>query len=453
MALEARDDPRVRRVLGRRADDERGLPRQRVQVAELRRPRLRGADPQAERRRLPRADRAADHLRHRLAHGADRPQARARPGRVPPAAPHAGRRSDGQRPALAEQRRQGGAGAARRAPALDERARSGRRAAARTGTACAAPAWRSAAGSRASSRRAPRSGSTRRLAAACSPARWTSPARTSRWRRSRPSAYGVDIDKVRITTGDTDTAPLTGLSAGSKTIYTVGAAVMRGGGGRAPPDARDRGRGAGGLGPRPRDRGRQGRGPRRARPLDHARPDRQEGQPLHVEGAAGARREPSRLRGAGAGLRRPARADRGRPGHRRGHAPRLRGRPGRRARRSTRSASRARCRAARSRASGIALTEALLFDDEGAAHEPEPARLPQAHRRRPAEHRDDHRRGARRPPARSARAASASRPIVPAPAAIANAVEDATGVRITELPLTPERIAMALAAGQGNGHR
>ena len=39
-------------------------------------------------------------------------------------------------------------------------------------------------------------------------------------------------------------------------------------------------------------------------------------------------------------------------------------------------------------------------------------------------------------------------PIVPAPAAIANAVEDATGVRITELPLTPERIALALAAAR-----
>jgi CO/xanthine dehydrogenase Mo-binding subunit len=36
-------------------------------------------------------------------------------------------------------------------------------------------------------------------------------------------------------------------------------------------------------------------------------------------------------------------------------------------------------------------------------------------------------------------------PIVPAPAAIANAVADATGARITELPITPERIALALA--------
>ena len=41
------------------------------------------------------------------------------------------------------------------------------------------------------------------------------------------TAYGVDIDKVKITTGDTDTAPMTGLSAGSKTIYTVGTAVLQ----------------------------------------------------------------------------------------------------------------------------------------------------------------------------------------------------------------------------------
>src|SRR5216117_4359051 len=41
------------------------------------------------------------------------------------------------------------------------------------------------------------------------------------------SAYGVDIDKVKITTGDTDVAPMTGLSAGSKTTYTVGVAVMQ----------------------------------------------------------------------------------------------------------------------------------------------------------------------------------------------------------------------------------
>jgi CO/xanthine dehydrogenase Mo-binding subunit len=40
-------------------------------------------------------------------------------------------------------------------------------------------------------------------------------------------------------------------------------------------------------------------------------------------------------------------------------------------------------------------------------------------------------------------------PIVPAPAAIANAIEDATGLRLVELPLTPERIALGLAARNG----
>ncbi len=40
------------------------------------------------------------------------------------------------------------------------------------------------------------------------------------------SEYGVDIDKVKIVTGDTDSAPWTGLSAGSKTTYSVGTAVL-----------------------------------------------------------------------------------------------------------------------------------------------------------------------------------------------------------------------------------
>ena len=44
-------------------------------------------------------------------------------------------------------------------------------------------------------------------------------------------------------------------------------------------------------------------------------------------------------------------------------------------------------------------------------------------------------------------------PIVPAPACIANAVEDATGVRLTELPITPERIALGIVAAKGNGGR
>jgi CO/xanthine dehydrogenase Mo-binding subunit len=38
-------------------------------------------------------------------------------------------------------------------------------------------------------------------------------------------AYGVDVERVRIITGDTDSSPLAGLSAGSKTTYTMGASV------------------------------------------------------------------------------------------------------------------------------------------------------------------------------------------------------------------------------------
>ena len=40
-------------------------------------------------------------------------------------------------------------------------------------------------------------------------------------------------------------------------------------------------------------------------------------------------------------------------------------------------------------------------------------------------------------------------PIVPAPAAIANAIEDASGLRLFDLPLTPEKIALGLAASNG----
>jgi CO/xanthine dehydrogenase Mo-binding subunit len=39
-------------------------------------------------------------------------------------------------------------------------------------------------------------------------------------------------------------------------------------------------------------------------------------------------------------------------------------------------------------------------------------------------------------------------PIIPTPAAIANAVADAIGVRITDLPITPERILHALRGVQ-----
>jgi CO/xanthine dehydrogenase Mo-binding subunit len=36
--------------------------------------------------------------------------------------------------------------------------------------------------------------------------------------------------------------------------------------------------------------------------------------------------------------------------------------------------------------------------------------------------------------------------VIPVAAAVANAVKDAVGVRLTELPMTPERVFRALAA-------
>jgi CO/xanthine dehydrogenase Mo-binding subunit len=39
-------------------------------------------------------------------------------------------------------------------------------------------------------------------------------------------------------------------------------------------------------------------------------------------------------------------------------------------------------------------------------------------------------------------------PIGPTAAAIANALADATGVRLTELPMTPERVLLAIGEGQ-----
>ena len=95
---------------------------------------------------------------------------------------------------------------------------------------------------------------------------------------------------------------------------------------------------------------------------------------------------------------------------------------------------------------GIALTEELMFDDNGRLTNPSlldyrkltAADLPNIETiivEVPAPAGPFGARGVGEPP------------IVPAPAAIANAVHDAMGVRITELPLTPERIVLeSLAA-------
>src|SRR5256884_6947 len=94
---------------------------------------------------------------------------------------------------------------------------------------------------------------------------------------------------------------------------------------------------------------------------------------------------------------------------------------------------------------GIALTEGLMYDDKGRLMNPSlldyrkltAADLPNIEciiLEKPSPAGPFGARGVGEPP------------IVPAPAAIANAIEDATGVRLTELPMTPERIALAIAA-------
>jgi CO/xanthine dehydrogenase Mo-binding subunit len=261
------------------------------------------------------------------------------------------------------------------------------------------------------------------------------------------SAYGVDIDQVRITTGDTDSAPLTGLSAGSKTIYTVGAAVM------------------------------EAAGDARRQTLEIAASEMEASvHDLEIEdGRVTVRGVPSRsitlaqigkkgnlymskvppvlgVSHLGFALQAPAFAaqlarvevdpetgeltlhefvvvqDAGRAINPLGVEGQMQG--------------------GAAQSLGFALTEGLLFDEKGRLTNPSlldyrkltAADLPKIETiivEVPSPAGPFGARGVGEPP------------IVPAPAAIANAVADATGARITELPITPERIAMALLGSNG----
>ena len=258
------------------------------------------------------------------------------------------------------------------------------------------------------------------------------------------SAYGIDIDHVRITTGDTDVAPVTGLSAGSKTIYTVGTAVLE-----AAKDARQQTleiaakeleaavqdleiedgrvtiRGVPDRGITLAQIGKKGnlymskvppvlgvshpafsvQAPAFAAQLARIEIDPDTGQlTLHdfvVVQDAGRAINPLGVEGQMQG----------------GAVQSL----------------------------GMALTEALMFDDSGRLTNPSlldyrkltAADLPNIETiivEVPSPAGPFGARGVGEPP------------IVPAPAAMANAIHDATGVRITQLPLTPERIALELLA-------
>jgi len=258
------------------------------------------------------------------------------------------------------------------------------------------------------------------------------------------TAYGIDIDKVRITTGDTDVAPMTGLSAGSKTIYTVGVAVME-----AARDARNQTleiaakeleasvhdleidnekvvvRGVPDKGITLAQIGKKGnlymskvqpvlgvshpafsqQAPAFCAQLAKIEVDPETGEvTLHdfvVVQDVGKAINPLAIEGQMQG----------------GAVQSL----------------------------GMALTEALTYDDQGRLTNPSlldyrkltSADLPNIETiivEKPSPHGPFGARGVGEPP------------IVPAPAAIANAIEDATGVRLTHLPLSPERIALAIAS-------
>jgi CO/xanthine dehydrogenase Mo-binding subunit len=261
------------------------------------------------------------------------------------------------------------------------------------------------------------------------------------------SAYGVDTDQVRITTGDTDVAPMTGLSAGSKTIYTVGAAVLQ-----AAEDARRQTfeiaakeleasihdlelvdgkltvRGMPDKGITLATIGKKGNLYMSKTPpvLGKANPAFSQQAPGFAAQLARLEVDPDTgevtihdfvvVQDVGKAIN-PI----GVEGQMQGGAV---------------------------QSLGIALTEGLMFDDSGRLTNPSlldyrkltAADLPNLETiivEVPSPAGPFGARGVGEPP------------IVPAPAAIANAVQDAVGARLTELPMSPERIALALVNGSG----
>jgi CO/xanthine dehydrogenase Mo-binding subunit len=264
------------------------------------------------------------------------------------------------------------------------------------------------------------------------------------------SAYGVDIERVKIITGDTDSSPLTGISAGSKTTYTVGAAVIE-----AAEDAR-------------------------RQTLDIAAAELEAavsdldivGDSVVVEGvpdksitlaAIGKKgnsfgsKTPPVLGASALGftVQAPAFAaqlarievdadtgqitvtdfvcsqDVGKLLNPLGAEGQIQG--------------------GVVQSLGFALTEGLMYSDDGRLMNPSlldyrkltAADVPNIETvivEVPAPAGPFGARGVGEPP------------IIPAPAAVANALEDATGVRLTVLPLTPERVALGIVANGSNGH-
>ena len=260
------------------------------------------------------------------------------------------------------------------------------------------------------------------------------------------SAYGVDTDLVRITTGDTDVAPMTGLSAGSKTIYTVGAAVLQ-----AAEDARRQTfeiaaaeleasvhdlelvdgkvtvRGAPNKGITLATIGKKGN-----LYMSKTPPVLGKANPAFTQQAPGFAAQLARLEldpdtGEVTLLDFVVVQDVGKAINPMGVAGQMQG--------------------GAVQSIGMALTEGLQFDDSGRLTNPSlldyrkltAADLPNLETiivEVPAPAGPFGARGVGEPP------------IIPAPAAIANAIQNATGARLTELPMSPERITLALVNGK-----
>ncbi len=260
------------------------------------------------------------------------------------------------------------------------------------------------------------------------------------------SAYGVDTDVVRITTGDTDVAPMTGLSAGSKTIYTVGAAVLQ-----AAEDARRQTfeiaakeleasvhdlelvdgkvtvRGTPDKGITLATIGKKGN-----LYMSKTPPVLGRANPAFSQQAPGFAAQLARLEvdpdtGEVTLLDFVIVQDVGKAINPLGVEGQMQG--------------------GAVQSLGMALTEGLMFDDSGRLTNPSlldyrkltAADLPNLETiivEVPAPAGPFGARGVGEPP------------IIPAPAAIANAIQNATGARLTELPMSPERIALALVNGK-----
>jgi CO/xanthine dehydrogenase Mo-binding subunit len=258
------------------------------------------------------------------------------------------------------------------------------------------------------------------------------------------SAYGVDVDQVRITTGDTDSAPVTGLSAGSKTVYTVGTAVLQA--------AEDAQRQTLEIAAKELEASVHDLEIADGRVSVRGMPDR--GITLAQIGKKGnlyMSKTPPVL-----GVSRPAFSQQA-PGFA-AQLARIEvdtdtGEVVLRDFAVVQDVGRAinplgvegQMQGGAVQSLGMALTEGLEFDDGGRLTNPSlldyrkltAADLPDIEAiivEVPSPSGPFGARGVGEPP------------IVPAPAAIANAIQDATGLRITELPLSPERIALGLAA-------